>query len=420
MFLPRTILAAAALAIVSLAASAENWPAWRGPQGDGTTSETNLPQHWSATENVKWKTPLPEAGNSTPIVWGDRIFITQAEGNRRTVMCFNRKDGKLQWEEGPVSEHPDQTHKTNPYASASPATDGERVVAWFGSAGLWCWDLAGQPLWHVDLGRQDHIWGYASSPVLHGDLCILNFGPGDRSFLVALDKKSGKEVWRHDVPPPIVNEGSGASANYRGTWATPVMAKLNGREQLVAPLQGALYGFDPKSGQEIWHCGGMNPLSYANALVAGDVVVGMGGYGGWAIGVEVKATGDLTEKRLWQNKKNSQRIGSGVVKDGLIYMVNEPGIVQCIDPKTGQIAWEERVRTNGGRSSSWSSIVASGDLLYLLTQSTDTVILKAGPKFEQIAANSLGDGLTNSSIAVSNGELFIRTHQNLWCISGGK
>ncbi|MHA3770044.1 outer membrane protein assembly factor BamB family protein [Verrucomicrobiota bacterium sgz303538] len=409
------------LAISVSISSAENWPAWRGPKGDGVTSETNLPLHWSATENVKWKIDLPERGNSTPIVWENRVFLTQAQGQRRTVMCVDRKDGKLLWQEGPTWSEPERTHNTNPTCSSSPVTDGERVIAWFGSAGIWCWDLNGKELWHVDLGKQDHEWGYGSSPVLHGDLCILNFGPGPRSFLVALNKKTGQEIWRKDVPPATVPEGPGAPQGYSGAWSTPVIVNTGSRTELIASMPGAVRSFDPQTGKELWHSDGLNPLSYSDPLVADDVIVGMGGFGGFALGVKTGGSGDVTAThRLWQEKRSAQRLGSGVVKDGLIYMVNEPGIIQCIEPKTGKVRWQERPQVPGGRASTWSSLLLSGDRLYLETQASDTLILKAAPTFEQLAVNTLGDGLSNSSVVASNGELFIRTHKHLWCIGEGK
>src|SRR5207244_12688258 len=142
----------------------------------------------------KWKVELPERCNSTPIVWGPRIFLTQPVGTKRTLMCLDRKDGKTLWQAGPEWTAPETTHQTNPYCSSSPATDGERVVAWFGSAGLFCYDFTGKELWHRDLGPQMHIWGNGTSPVIHGDLCYLNFGPGERSFLIAVNKKTGQTV----------------------------------------------------------------------------------------------------------------------------------------------------------------------------------------------------------------------------------
>src|ERR1700722_256561 len=181
----------------SVASPAANWPAWRGPQGNGICEEKNLPTHWSATENVKWRVALPEPGNSTPVVWGDRIFLTQAVGDRRTLMCFQRADGKLLWQAGVTTAEKEPTHQANPYCSGSPVTDGERVIVSFASDGLFCYDFDGKELWkRTDLGRAIHIWGNASSPVIYGGLCFLNFGPGETNYLLAVDKKTGRTIWK--------------------------------------------------------------------------------------------------------------------------------------------------------------------------------------------------------------------------------
>jgi len=401
---------------------AANWPAWRGPDGDGVTPETQIPLTWNATENVRWKVALPERGNSTPIVWGTRVFLTQAVGKRRTLMCLDRADGKTLWQQGPEWAEAERTHGTNPFCAASPVTDGERVIAWFGSAGLWCFDLAGKEQWHLDLGVQDHEWGYGGSPVLEGDLCILNFGPGPRSFLIAVDKKTGKKAWQFDVPEPTPLEGPGASQKWIGSWSTPVVFDTGARRELVATLPGALFGFDPATGKELWRCTGMNPLCYTNALFGDGIFVGLGGFGGWAIGVRAGGSGDVTAThRLWQSKQAPQRIGSGVFVGGRVIMPSDPGVIECLDPKTGEILWKERVQPAGGHAtSSWSSLVRSGDRFYLLTQASDTVVFRAGEKYEQLAVNALDDGMCNSSLAVSDGELFIRTHAHLWCIAEKK
>src|SRR5882672_6495002 len=170
-------------------AFAANWPAWRGPLGTGITEETNLPVKWNTKQNVKWRIPLPEPGNSTPIVWDDRIFLTQAVGDRRTVRCLSRTNGKLLWEQGVATKEKEPTHSTNPYCSASPVTDGERVIVSFASDGLFCYDFHGKELWNrTDLGRQIHIWGAGASPMIHSDLCFFNFGPGELTYLLAVDK----------------------------------------------------------------------------------------------------------------------------------------------------------------------------------------------------------------------------------------
>src|SRR5688572_27961779 len=188
------IFASAATTIVSAA----NWPAWRGPEGTGVSAEKDLPLRWSTNENVRWRVALPDRGNSTPIVWGNRVFITQAveKEGRRTLICFDRATGRQLWLQGPTYTENDPTHSTNPQCAASPVTDGERIIASFGSAGLYCYDFEGKELWHRDLGKQIHIWGNGSSPVLHGNACFLNFGPGERTFLIAVDKRTGKELWK--------------------------------------------------------------------------------------------------------------------------------------------------------------------------------------------------------------------------------
>ena len=434
----RTSIALSAFLALLSSALAGNWPAWRGPTADGVTPETDLPLHFSATEGVKWKIELPERGNSTPIVWGQKIFLTQAVGTKRTVMCMDRKDGKTLWQAGPEWPGQDVTHGTNPYCSSSPATDGERVVAWFGSAGLWCWSLDGKEQWHIDLGAQKHIWGYAASPVLHGDLCILNFGPGERSFIVAVNKKTGKEVWRFDVPAPAVMEGPGGQPGYPGSWNTGRYI-WNGQpdgftDEFLISLPGGLYCLEVRTGKEKWHCNGLNPLAYSEPIVIGDgdngvtVIAAFGGYGGFSIGVKnpylfgasrkSDEPLDVTDKnRLWQEKKNPQRIGSHVNDGTHAWLTGEPGIIQCLEMKTGKELWKERMTTPAGRANTWSSLVRSGDRIYAVTQNSDVVVFKASTeKYEQLAVNSLGDGLTNSSLAVSDGQLFLRTHKHLWCI----
>jgi outer membrane protein assembly factor BamB len=397
----------------------ENWPAWRGVAGDGVTGETDLPLRFSATDGVKWKVALPERGNSTPVVWGDRIFLTQPVGTRRTLMCLDRKDGSVLWQHGPNVGGKEITHGTNPYCSASAVTDGERVIAWFGRAGLWCWDFGGKELWRVDLGMQEHIWGYASSPVIAGDLCILNFGPGARSFIVAVDKHTGKEAWRFDVPPPAKVEGPGdPGTGFSGSWNTGVIADIGGRKEFIIGLPGALWSLDPASGKPLWHCNGLNPLTYAEPLITADAIAGFGGYAGYSIGVKPGGSGDITAThRLWKESKNFQRIGSGVAMGGHGWFTSEPGVIQCVELATGREKWKERLAPPNGRAQTWSSLTRSGERIYTITQATDVIVFRASAeKYEQLGANSLKDGHTNSSVAVSDGQLFIRTHAHLWCI----
>lgn len=406
--------------------SAANWPEWRGRQGLGISEETDLPLKWSATENARWKVPLPEPGNSTPIVWADRIFITQAVGDQRLVICFSRADGRELWRGGAKGVAKEPTHDTNPYCSASPATDGERVYAWFGSAGLYCFDLDGKQLWHRDLGEHRHEWGYASGPVIHGDLCFLNFGPGSRVFLLAVDKRTGGDVWRNEFPPIDVtmprNDGFGSRpGGMIGSWCVPLLIDAGGREELVMSYPEQIRSYDPKTGKQLWLCRGLNPLIYSSTIFGDGVVVGMGGYSGSTVAVRAGGSGDVTEtRRLWHIPKDAGRIGSGVIKGGHIYILNTPGVAQCIELRTGKPVWEERLHGSGAVSGSWSSMVLAGDRLYVLNQNSDTIVLKAATRFEKLAVNALGDGRCNASIVPSNGEFFIRTHKHLWCIAAAK
>jgi outer membrane protein assembly factor BamB len=404
-----------ALLVLGTAARADNWPAWRGPTGQGTSAETNLPVKWSATENVKWKVPLPDAGNSTPVVWGDKVFLTQAthKGKKRSLICFARKDGSKLWERMVEYAGQESTHQTNPYCSASPATDGKVVVVSHGSAGVFCYDLDGKELWKRDLGKCDHIWGNAASPVLFQDLVILNFGPGPRTFLAALKKSDGKDAWR-------VEEKGSKPEEYIGSWSTPVVARVGGRTELVMSWPGTVKSYDPATGKLLWSCRGLekdaakDKLTYTSPLVTPEVVVALAGFGGSAIGIRTGGTGDVTDThRLWRVTKNPQRIGSGVVVGDHVYATDEPGL-RCIELKTGKTVWQERVA--GGV---WSSVVHADGRLYVVGQSGETVVFAPKPEFELIARNPLKE-MTRASLAVSDGELFIRTYKHLWCVAEGK
>jgi outer membrane protein assembly factor BamB len=423
LFALRAAGAGALLLVCSvLTAAGSNWPAWRGPAGTGVCSEQDLPLRWSTNENIRWKVPLPDRGNSTPIVWGRRVFVTQAvpAKHQRLLLCFDRTEGKLLWQQGPTVAEDESTHETNPQCSASPVTDGERVVAWFGSGGLYCFDLEGRELWHRELGRQTHIWGNGSSPVLDNERCFLNFGPGEPSFLVALDKKTGRELWR----VAETNADSGEKkpgqekAVWAGSWSTPVLIRREGHEEMLLSWPKRLISFAPANGQELWRCTGLNPLVYTSALYddATGIAVAMGGFGGMSIAVKAGGTGDVTQERcLWHHPKTKQRIGSGVLYQDHIYILNDPGVAECFELRTGKLVWEERLKGPGPRSDNWSSFVLAGDRLYGINQGGDAFVVRASPKFEVLATNSIGEP-TISSIAASDGELFIRTHRQLWCV----
>jgi outer membrane protein assembly factor BamB len=292
------------------------------------------------------------------------------------------------------------------------------VIAWFGSAGLFCYDLDGNELWRRDLGVQKHIWGYGSSPVIHGELCYLNFGPGERTFLIAVDRRTGATVWQHDEPLNRAGtaEAPFTNADFYGTWSTPVFRTVDGRTELVISFPFRVCGLDPLTGRELWTSHGINALVYTSPLVSANVVIAMGGYNGMAMAVQVNGTdlGDLTlSNRLWRQSKTKQRIGSGVIHEGHIYIHNDPGIAECFELATGKLVWEERLA--GNKATNWSSIMLADGLCYSITQGGDCFVFRASPKFELVAHNALEEP-SNSSIVPSHGQLLIRTHQHLWCI----
>jgi outer membrane protein assembly factor BamB len=364
---------------------------------------------------------VARAGELHADVWGERIFVTQAseDGQGRSVVCYNRKDGAKLWESGATYTEQEETHETNPQGSSSPSTDGRHVFAWFGSAGVFCFDFNGKEIWRRDLGKQSHEWGYGASPVLHGDLCILNFGPGKRAFLIALNKKTGETVWQVDIPevqPAKRTDGFAGRQGVIGSWSTPIVINVNGRDELIMAFPEKLRAFAPATGKELWSCDGLNPLLYASPIHGDGIVVAMGGFFGEHMAVRAGGQGNVTAThRLWHQVKNKSGIGSGVIHNGHIYLLGG-SIAFCWELMTGKLVWDERVIPTGASSDSWSSMVLVNDRIYVLNHSGETIVLRASPNFERIAVNSLGGERTNSSLAVSDSELFIRTHKHLWCI----
>jgi outer membrane protein assembly factor BamB len=432
----KTLAAGAVLLAAStFAGVAANWPALRGADGSGICQEWKLPLRWSPNENVRWRVPLPGRGNSTPIVWGRHIFITQTVESRRTVMCLDRRDGKLLWQAGPTWTEKELTHPDNPPCTPSPVTDGKRVIAWFGSAGVYCYDFNGRELWQRDLGKQSHMWGYASSPILHRNLCILNFGPGDRSFLIALDKRTGKTVWKYELPTIGADakwEEVGGEVKYderpgvsklsevAGSWATPLLVRAGRRDELVVAFALRLMAFAPKTGKPLWTCAGPHIGAYSSPFFGDDVVaLNASGQTNTVVAVLPGGRGDVTgTHRLWIQRPGHSKtcLGAGVIYRGHIYQMNMMGFAECRDLRTGEMVWEERLTGTGARNASWSSPVLVDDRLYAANQNADVFVLRASPKFECLATNSIGGESMNASLAVSDGEIFLRTDRHLWCI----
>ncbi|MBL9140075.1 MAG: PQQ-binding-like beta-propeller repeat protein [Verrucomicrobiales bacterium] len=409
-----------------LTASSAPWPAWRGPNQDGTTSESQFPLHWSPTNHVRWRTELPGPGNSTPIVWNQTLFLTQAlpKPSNRSILAFDRVTGRMLWQSGTAWEEAEDTHEDNPFCAASPVTDGERVIAYLGSAGVWAVDFDGTVLWRRDLGRQKHEWGYSSSPVIVGDQVIVYHGPGPSSRLVALEKRSGKITWQVDLPEPTPTERSdgfkGRTPGTVGTFGSPVVVNASGRQEVVLGFPESLRAYAPETGKELWRSSGLNPLVYTTPVpvTSPPMILAFGGFYGSAIAVRPGGSGDVTSThRLWREERSKKnRIGSAVVKGGHAYFANMEGFFECLELGTGKQIWEERLNGPGAADGSWSSPTLAGDRIYMLNKSGDALVLRASPKFEILATNTVAEPL-NASPAMSDGEIFIRTWNALWCIS---
>jgi len=433
-FVPSVLM----LILASTGGMAAHWPAWRGPEGNGTCRETRLPLHWSTNENVRWQVPLPELGNSTPIVWGHRVFLTQALAKEglRSLLCFDLQSGAPLWRAETACTESDAGGDSNPPCTPSVVTDGRWVVAWFGSAGVFCYDLKGRQLWHRDLGRQSHPWGYASSPVLYRGLCLLSFGPGERSFIVALDLDTGRTVWQHDVPPIPADAkweayggdlndwkrlGSPAVAEVTGSCATPLVVRAPGRVELVVPIPMRLIALEPATGAVLWTCEGPNTGAYSSAFHGDGLVAAFGsGLRNTALVVRPGGSGDVTAThRVWHRLPANSKacLGSGLIYRGHIYQVTMMGFAQCIDLHRGQTVWEERLPSTSARRGCWSSPILVGDRFYAANQNADVFVLRAAPRFECLATNSLGGELMNASPAAARGALLLRTEKHLWCIA---
>jgi outer membrane protein assembly factor BamB len=416
----RWLVAGVFCCLTSVGAEAADWPAFRGPKGDGISSEKSAPIEWSRRDNIKWEAALPQKGNSSPIVSNGRVFVTCAEdteGKHRSLFCFDRKDGSLLWKKTVELDAKEATHNTNPYCASTPLADGKRVVVWHGTPGIFCYDFEGNEIWKQKLGTSRHMWGYASSPIFYKDKVILSFGPGVETFMTALDRATGQVLWK--TPEP-----GGSNAREHGlvaSFSTPVIAKVDGQDQLICSMPTRVVAYSPDAGDILWTLEGLagskGKLVYTSPVVSGKLGAALGGYNGPGVGFRLGGSGDVTAKnRLWRNEKSQpQRIGSGVILGNYIYQANAgPSTIECIELDTGKTVWKSR--TPDGQSC-WGSIVSAGGQLYVTTRGGTTVVFRPTPeKFDLVAANKMGES-SNATPAVSDGEIFLRTDKGLYCVS---
>jgi hypothetical protein len=408
-------------------AHAENWPNWRGPNGDGISHEKGLPTTWSETKNIAWKLTLPGKGSSTPVIWGDRIFLTSAENKDLLLVCAGT-DGKLLWKQKVASEIRGSTRmEFGNEASPSPTTDGKHVVVYFGTGDLACYDFEGKQVWSFNVqkkyGKFSIQHGMHVTPVLHGDRVFLALLTNGGHWVLAFDKATGNEVWKHER----VSDAEGES---REAYTTPVLWK-NGAEMNLVVL-GADYttGHRLSDGSEVWRLTDLNPKSnyarnfriIASPVVGPNELVVATARGGIIVTLKPGAKGLIkagSPYEAWRKSKGASDVPSPLVHDGLVYVQREKDLMQILDVKTGKEVQSVRLVSELYRA---SPVYADGKI-YTVSRNSGTVsVLKAGPTGEVLANNRLGEEMySTASPAISQGRLYLRGTQTLYAISeGGK
>ena len=449
----RSVLAAALLLLVGATASwSGDWSRFRGPNGLGESPDpTPTPVEWSETKNLKWKVALPGPGLSSPIIVGERIFVTcwsgyaadakqpgSQEDLKRHLLCLDRQSGKPLWSKAVDPVLPEEPFRgmfaENGYASHTPASDGERVFVFFGKTGVLAFDMEGGQLWQTSVGTDNDWrgWGSASSQILYKNLVIVPATVESHS-LVALDKQTGAVVWRKEA------EGFGS------TWGTPVLVDLpDGRQELVLSVPFEIWGFNPDTGKLLWYCESNEADSACSSVIAHDgIVYSIEGRNGGSIAIRAGGEGNVAKTHVVWSGRDRGRIGTPAYHDGRLYSIGG-GIANCLDATTGKQIYQARIKRSGGAEDAganegprgggrggfggfggmlggqdYSSPVIADGKLYYVMRSGETVVLKLSDRFEQLAVNRFASDAGNYSAtpAIVDGELFIRSNAFLYCVS---
>ena len=410
------------LLLSQIVVQADNWPQWRGPNLNGISNERNLPMRWTTVENVMWKLALPGLSGSTPIVWNDRIFLNVADGDALSLWCIDRTKGAVIWKK-PLGIGNVKMRKQN-MSSPSPVTDGKSVYVMTGTGVLKGFDFNGKELWTRDIqkdyGQFGLQWGYASSPLLLSDSLYVQVLHGmktdEPSYVLRLDKKSGKTVWKAERPTNAIRESP-------DSYTTPALLRYGKAIELVITGGDCVTGHDLSTGRELWRANGLNPENnpmyriVASPVIFDDIIYAPSRVKP-LLALKAGGRGDITSSHVIWSTQNGPDVPTPVTDGKYFYIVNDRGIVWCLDARTGKDVYgPERIKT--GTYSS-SPVLADGKI-YVTNEDGVTTVIKAGPKFEVLAENPLDDYCL-SSPAISNGQIFIRTSTNLYCIgkSGNK
>jgi outer membrane protein assembly factor BamB len=404
---------------------ADNWPQWRGPEATGISLERNLPSRWSASQNIVWKVALAGRGTSTPVIWDDQVFLTSQIGegpvNYRTadypetgrkaddkvrfvVQCFRRVDGHLLWQYELEAKDLEAVHPKHNLATPSCVTDGKLVFAWFGTGQLVCLDLKGKLVWERHIG-EDHspfklLWAHGSSPVLYKNSIFLLCDHDQAAYLLALDKFTGKTFWKTD-------RGKGLRS-----YSTPLVVTSEGQDELIVNSNPRIDAYDPATGELLWYADEHCPVPVPMPVYVDGMLYASRGYSsGPYMAIRPGGKGDVSKTHVaWRVATGAPYVSSLLHYGKLIYMATENGIVICADARTGEMIWKERI---GGVFS--ASPVGGDGKIFLLNEAGETIVLEGGRKFTLLQRNLL-DERCLASPAISQGRIFIRSDQHLFCI----
>ena len=426
----RCLVASFGSLLMAAPAAAQHWPQWRGPDGLGVSADTDIATRWGPDENIAWRVPLAGIGTSTPVIWGDRIFLTsqlgtgpidergaQFPGTRRAttrgqtdgvtllVQAFRREDGHVEWEHRLTAEgRIPAVHRNHNLATPSVVTDGDRLFAWFGTGQLVALDLEGHELWSRHIGQDyapfDVLWGHGSSPQLYEDLLILQCDHPAAAYLLALDTATGEERW-------VVDRGP-----FLRAYSTPLVVPTDEGDQLIVNSSRWIDAYDPSTGQARWRAGSTVELAIAMPVYGDGVVYSTRGYSsGPSLSVDTGGRGDVNSTHVrWRQPTRAPYVSSLLLYRGLLYMATENGILTITDPDTGDPV--TRTRLHGVYT---ASPVAADGHVYLLNEDEETVVLEAGPDAQVVSRNALG-ARALASPAIAHGRVYIRTDQHLFAI----
>ena len=385
--------------------SAQYWPRWRGPSGQGLVTSSNYPDRWNASENVLWRTSLSGRGNSSPIVWGDYIILTTGRdaGRQLFVQAYRRSNGTLRWETEVAPGRPERVHSKNGPASATPTTNGKQIFASLGGRGIVSLDFDGNILWHSEVGSINNYHGPAGSPLLYEDLLIVYQDQRGGGFVAAYDTATGNQVWR-------------TARNASVGWGSPIAIRVGDHDELIISSQNTVNAYNPKTGDELWHCGGNLFEVIPTPVVAAGLIFCASGRAGPTLAIRPGGQGDITDTHIaWSTSRGSPFIPSPVAYDGYLYTINDmSSIITCFDAATGTVMWQQRLGRAIREGISASPVVVDNKV-FVTSDEGVTFVLKAGPEFELLHTNDIG-AQTLASPALVDGIWYIRTVDELIAI----